>query len=369
MMKKFVLSALLLGTLIACNTSPDGFKLEGTLSGEMENGTQVFLKKTDEVNQLIEVDTALLENGKFTFTGSSAMPELHYLLVNSVRGNIPVVIENGNIEVSAQKDSLAFAKIKGTLQNDLFADFLEESRSLAQKARSMSDEMKNATAIQDTASMASLRDEYFELQEEAKTFELKFAKENPEALISALIIEKVLTTKTLPENEIKDLYDSLSPNIKETVVGQRIKSKLDKLASTSIGTKAPNFSAPTPTGDELALNDVLGKVTIVDFWAAWCKPCRAENPNVVQVYNKYHDKGLNILGVSLDRRAEDWTRAIEDDGLVWSHVSNVQYFDEIAELYNVRAIPATFILDENGVIIAKDLRGIALENKISELLQ
>jgi len=368
-MKKFVLSALLLGTLIACNTSPDGFKLEGTLSGEMENGTQVFLKKTDEVNQLIEVDTALLENGKFTFTGSSAMPELHYLLVNSVRGNIPVVIENGNIEVSAQKDSLAFAKIKGTLQNDLFADFLEESRSLAQKARSMSDEMKNATAIQDTASMASLRDEYFELQEEAKTFELKFAKENPEALISALIIEKVLTTKTLPENEIKDLYDSLSPNIKETVVGQRIKSKLDKLASTSIGTKAPNFSAPTPTGDELALNDVLGKVTIVDFWAAWCKPCRAENPNVVQVYNKYHDKGLNILGVSLDRRAEDWTRAIEDDGLVWSHVSNVQYFDEIAELYNVRAIPATFILDENGVIIAKDLRGIALENKISELLQ
>ncbi len=368
-MKKFVLSALLLGTLIACNTSPDGFKLEGTLSGEMENGTQVFLKKTDEVNQLIEVDTALLENGKFTFTGSSAMPELHYLLVNSVRGNIPVVIENGNIEVSAQKDSLAFAKIKGTLQNDLFADFLEESRSLAQKARSMSDEMRNATAIQDTASMASLRDEYFELQEEAKTFELKFAKENPEALISALIIEKVLTTKTLPENEIKDLYDSLSPNIKETVVGQRIKSKLDKLASTSIGTKAPNFSAPTPTGDELALNDVLGKVTIVDFWAAWCKPCRAENPNVVQVYNKYHDKGLNILGVSLDRRAEDWTRAIEDDGLVWNHVSNVQYFDEIAELYNVRAIPATFILDENGVIIAKDLRGIALENKISELLQ
>jgi thiol-disulfide isomerase/thioredoxin len=114
---------------------------------------------------------------------------------------------------------------------------------------------------------------------------------------------------------------------------------------------------------------VLGKVTIVDFWAAWCKPCRAENPNVVQVYNKYHDKGLNILGVSLDRRAEDWTKAIEEDGLVWNHVSNIKYFDEIAELYNVRAIPATFILDENGVIIAKDLRGPALENKISELLQ
>lgn len=368
-MKKLILPVLLIGMLLACNTNPDGFKVEGALSGEVENGTQVFLKKTDEANQLIEVDTATIENGKFTFSGASGMPELHYLIVNSVRGNIPVVIENGNIEVSAQKDSLGYAKIKGTLQNDLFADFLEQSRGMAKRARSMSDEMRNASALKDTAAMNSLRDEYFELQEEAKTFELNFAKENPEALISALIIEKVLTKKALPENEIKELYDALNPSIKETSVGQRIKTKLDKLVSTSIGVKAPNFSAPTPTGDELALNDVLGKVTIVDFWAAWCKPCRAENPNVVKVYNKYHDKGLNILGVSLDRRFEDWTKAIEDDGLEWNHVSNVKYFDEIAELYNVNAIPATFILDENGFIIAKNLRGSDLENKISELLQ
>jgi thiol-disulfide isomerase/thioredoxin len=114
---------------------------------------------------------------------------------------------------------------------------------------------------------------------------------------------------------------------------------------------------------------VLGKVTIVDFWAAWCKPCRAENPNVVKIYNKYHDKGLNILGVSLDRKAEDWKKAIEDDGLTWNHVSNVDYFDEIAKLYNVEAIPATFILDAEGTIIAKNLRGPALEEKIAELLQ
>jgi len=368
-MKNYFFTALLLGILMACNTSPDGFKLQGTLSGEVENGTQVFLKKNDGTNQLVEVDTTTIENGQYTFTGTSALPELHYLVINEVRGSIPVVLENGSIEVSAQKDSLAFAKLKGTLQNDLFADFLVESRSFAKRARSMTDEMRNARALQDTAAITSLRDEYFELQEVAKTFELKFAKDHPEGLISALIIEKVLTTKSLPENEVRELYDALSPNIKETVVGQRIKSTLDKLASTSIGVKAPNFSAPTPTGDELALNDVLGKVTIVDFWAAWCKPCRAENPNVVQVYNKYHDKGLNILGVSLDRRAEDWTKAIEDDGLVWNHVSNVKYFDEIAELYNVKAIPATFILDENGIIIAKDLRGPALENKISELLQ
>ena len=155
MMKKLILSVLLIGILLACNTNPDGFKIEGALSGEVENGTQVFLKKTDEANQLIEVDTTTIENGKFEFSGASGMPELHYLIVNSVRGNIPIVIENGNIEVNAQKDSLGYAKIKGTLQNDLFADFLEESRDMSKRAKSMSDEMRNASAIQDTATMAS----------------------------------------------------------------------------------------------------------------------------------------------------------------------------------------------------------------------
>ena len=119
----------------------------------------------------------------------------------------------------------------------------------------------------------------------------------------------------------------------------------------------------------MALADVLGKVTLIDFWAAWCKPCRAENPNVVSVYNKYHDKGLNIIGVSLDRTADAWKKAIEDDGLRWNHVSHVAYFnDPIAKLYNVNAIPAAFLLDENGVIIAKNLRGPALEEKVAELL-
>ena len=112
-----------------------------------------------------------------------------------------------------------------------------------------------------------------------------------------------------------------------------------------------------------------GKLTLVDFWAAWCRPCRAENPNIVKVYEKYHDKGFNVIGVSLDRKAEDWKKAIADDGLAWNQVSNLAYFnDPIAKLYNVDAIPAAFLLDENGIIVAKNLRGDALEETVSELL-
>ena len=113
----------------------------------------------------------------------------------------------------------------------------------------------------------------------------------------------------------------------------------------------------------------MGKVTIIDFWASWCKPCRIENPNVVKIYNKYHDKGLNIIGVSLDKTQNSWTKAIADDQLAWNHVSNLKYWQEpIAQQYGVRSIPSTFILDQDGNIVAKNLRGYALENKISELL-
>ena len=143
------------------------------------------------------------------------------------------------------------------------------------------------------------------------------------------------------------------------------------MKKADIGGVAPNFSASSPDGNQLALNDVLGKYTIIDFWASWCKPCRRENPNVVKVYEEYHDKGLNIISVSLDKagQKERWIKAIEADKMNWEHVSNLKGWNEpIAKMYNVRSIPATFLLDENGTIIAKNLRGAALGAKIATLL-
>ena len=131
---------------------------------------------------------------------------------------------------------------------------------------------------------------------------------------------------------------------------------------------APLFEGHDPDGGTFSLEDRLGKITIIDFWASWCRPCRVENPNLVRLFNKHKDKGLQIVGVSLDRTKPKWIQAIADDGLVWDHVSNLQFWnDPIAKLYKVSAIPATFILDENGVILTRDLRGPMLERKIDEL--
>ncbi|MDC6363260.1 MULTISPECIES: TlpA disulfide reductase family protein [Flavobacteriaceae] len=357
--------------LASCNSEPKGYSLNVTVTGEPENGTKIFLRTTDSLNQLVDLDTTTIENGAFSFTGTQAEPKLSYLFMESGRGNIPFILENGDIKIKFQKDSMTYAKLEGTHQNDLFMDFLDDSRVLSEKAMSMQNDMRMAAQQRDTATVTALREEFIEFQEEAKNFNVEFAKNNPDALISALIIGNLMASKALPHEEIKAMFEALSPEVKASEPGKQIKEQLDKMKSTEVGVKAPEFSAPTPEGDVLALSDVTtkGKLTLVDFWAAWCRPCREENPNIVSVYQKYKDKGFNVIGVSLDARAEDWKSAIESDGLVWNHISNLKRFqDPIAQLYNINAIPAAFLLDENGVIIAKDLRGPALEQKVAEVL-
>ncbi|WP_298475692.1 TlpA disulfide reductase family protein [uncultured Maribacter sp.] len=375
-MKRILLPLVLIISLIACNQKPEGYVINGTLRGEVSDSTQVILKKIGENNKPVSVDTVLTSNGTYTFTGKPTTPELHYIFIDNLPGYTVVVLEDGEIEISAQKDSLNFAKIKGTVQNDIFSDYMEKSIAMSNRAKSIQKDLQKANVEKNDAVISALSDEMKELQEEHKSFELDYIKANPNGLISALLIDKAIASRVVPTEEIKALYEGLSPEIKANKVAKSVLEKITALEekasreeNTTIGKKAPDFSAKNPEGKEVSLNNVLGKITLIDFWAAWCKPCRAENPNVLAVYKKYHDKGLNIIGVSLDKDGEQWKKAILDDKLEWDQVSNLAYFnDEIAKLYNVDAIPAAFLLDENGVIIAKNLRGDALEQKVSELL-
>ena len=180
--------------------------------------------------------------------------------------------------------------------------------------------------------------------------------------------------------KIRKLYNSFDESIKNTKTAKKIKDQLDaidkaknapkpKPVAVNVGQIAPDFSAKTPQGVTVSLKESLGKVTVIDFWASWCGPCRKENPAVVALYNEFHAKGLNIIGVSLDKDAAKWKEAIAKDKLTWTQISNLQEWkDPIALQYKVKQIPTTYLLDETGKIIAKDLRGAELKAKIMELL-
>lgn len=231
--------------------------------------------------------------------------------------------------------------------------------------------MQQAQQNKDTVVMNKLRKEYAKFQESFVADNFKYVTKNPKSFLSVLLIEGMLKEMEPKFDEIKKYYDGLDPEIKKTKPGRTIKERLDTFNAVEIGQKAPQFSAPNPDGKMISLKESLGKVTIIDFWASWCEPCRKEMPNVVAMYNEFHPKGLNIIGVALEKKGEraQWKEAIAKDQSNWAHVSNLEYWsDPVAKKYNVQGIPAIFILDKNGVIVAKNLRGAELKAKIAELL-
>jgi len=230
---------------------------------------------------------------------------------------------------------------------------------------------KQARKNQDAKLASQIQEEIQDIGLYEKAYKTQFVNENPNSLFSILLLSEMVNRKDISAMDAAVIANKFSPKISSTQSGKSLISLIVSKKKADVGGSAPGFSAPTPDGKVLALNDVLGKYTIIDFWASWCKPCRRENPNVVRVYNEYHDKGLNIISVSLDKagQKERWIKAIEDDKMNWHHVSNLQGWNEpIAKMYSVRSIPATFLLDEKGNIIAKNLRGNALDAKIASLL-
>ena len=172
--------------------------------------------------------------------------------------------------------------------------------------------------------------------------------------------------QALHDEVIKALYEKYP---KQPLVAERYKVQSSPATATTVGAMAPDLAFENPDGVIMKLSDLRGKVVLLDFWASWCRPCRMENPNVVKTYHKYHDKGFEIYSVSLDRDKAGWIKAIEADGLIWpNHVSDLGYWQsQAAKIYGVSSIPATFLIGKDGRIIAKNLRGAALENALKEL--
>ncbi|WP_395066897.1 redoxin domain-containing protein [Flavobacterium sp.] len=372
MKKSLLILALALSLFSFKKNVLNEYLISGTIDG-VENGTSILLEKQDDTKGIITVDSTKVQDGKFTFKGTTLEPSIHFLEVKNTTGKVVFIVEEGKIDLLVYKDSITKSKIGGTKNNDYLRDFSLTTQKVQKKMLAFQSlNMQKITDAQekhDTLVINNLMKEYGKFQEEMNVLTAKYPEENPKSFISVLILESSLNNPNTNINDLKKTFLKLDASIKNTKPGKSIESKIANFKSVGINDMAPDFSAPNPNGKIISLKKSLGKVIIIDFWASWCGPCRRENPNVVALYNELHSKGLNIVGVSLDKTVEDWQKAITKDGITWTQVSNLKFWDDpIAKLYKVEQIPTTFILDASGRIVAKDLRGADLKAKVLELL-
>lgn len=364
-MKKTLLPlAVIALSLSACQNTPQ-YTIDGTIEGE--NTGKIFLIHPTE-NAMDTLAQTPITDGKFTLRGTSDTLQVAYLTIENKRGFTPVFLENAKYTATLNSASPMDNKIEGTEAQSLANQFTAISIDAMKKQRQLESDYKTAEEAKDQEKMNQIELEYNGLGEIVENKENELIKANPDSYVTAYMIASKLPG--MDEKEIAEYYEKLGPNAKASQPGQEIAKRMEKLAALAIGQVAPDFTLNTPEGEALSMHSIKGKVKIIDFWASWCGPCRRENPNVVNIYKKYHPKGLEILSVSLDNNKDKWTEAIEADQLSWHHVSDLQgWGSEAAQLYAVNSIPRTFILDENNVIVAKNLRGEELEEKIAELLQ
>ena len=366
MKKLFILFAAAL--LVASCAKEPKFVISGTVDGA-QDGIILLQKRIPGGYSVI--DSANLVNGSFTFEGVIEYPQMVNLAIKDKRGGLNFFIENSEITITGKADSLYLASVTGSQTHTEYETYKASFDGMNDEMRKAYDRYREAKMAGNEELASAIEKEFEAMDTKQTEMKKEFITNNPSSYITPSVLGEI--AYYLEASEMEELLGKLDTTLNKVQSVVTMKEKLVLLKAVAIGQKAPDFTLNDVDGNPVSLYSKIGgntKLLLVDFWAAWCGPCRQENPNVVKVWNEYNKLGFDVFGVSLDQTADAWKKAIADDKLTWTHVSDLKYWDcAPAKLYAVSAIPANFLLDENGIIVGHNLRGDALGAKVKELLE
>jgi len=362
MRKYFV---LILGIALFACSQKEGFKIDVNLEGA--DGKVVLEERLH--GEWIGIDTADVVDGKAVLEGNVEMPGAYYFSVLGQRAKTVVFVENSDMTITGKADSIRFVTVSGSATHEEYAKLNKELQKINDEYMALYQEARAASAAGDTAKANEMMDKVDEMYQSTETMQEDFVKNNPSSYATPYILAGIQYGKEA--EELEALVNALDPNVQLSPLIVDLKEKVDKLKKVAVGQIAPDFTQNDADGNPVKFSDIYSqnKVTLLDFWASWCGPCRQENPNVVAVFMEYNEDGFTVFGVSLDRDKEGWLKAIEDDGLHWTQVSDLAYWsNEVAQMYAINSIPSNILVGQDGKILAKNKRGDDLRTAVQEYL-
>jgi peroxiredoxin len=377
LMKRLLfLPAILISAL---SFAQQAFTVTGKL-GKVSTPAVAYLLYQQGANKVI--DSASVVDGSFAIHGTVPTPSFAMLVIDhkgvgmAKLGEAPdmlnLFVNEGTINIATAKDSVKYADVTGSVLNDDNKFLTAQLAPVNAEAKKLNDDRQAATPQQLSSPefQRSVQERIKTLQSTQRGVLKTFITSHPKSFLSLIVLSQ-LGKQNTEAAELERLFETLDWSMKNMEVGKVLKKTIDEAKVTAIGSVAPDFTQNDADGKPFKLSSFKGKYVLIDFWASWCGPCRAENPNVVKAYQKYKSKNFTVLGVSLDKPADKqaWLNAVKNDGLEWTQVSDLKYWaNAAAALYYVQSIPANFLVDPTGKIIGKNLRGTDLDDKLAEVL-